>query len=169
MKNVGRMWSRCQFSAHFMTSYSGQARPPDRTPDDASGPHLGRGVLMPGAKPRCDQLLRPVRYSVRFAAIFVRELSVDSQLIQASVTETPYFNCDKSSGMLWLPSLILDSIITPQIERLPSLIWCVMSSSTSGWTLWSLFELACEQSTTMLVGSPAFSKACSHRAILTES
>ena len=75
------------------------------------------------------------------AAIFVRELSVDSQFIQASVTETPYFNCDKSSGMLWLPSLILDSIITPQIERLPSLIWCVMSSNTSGWTLWSLFEV----------------------------
>jgi len=67
----------------------------------------------------------PVLYNAKSLLIFVFVgakiiLSVSSQPIHLSVTETPYFNCSSLLGIAWLPSCKLDSSIIPTIDVLPS-------------------------------------------------
>jgi len=58
-----------------------------------------------------------------FNLVFVgsqNNLSVSSQPIHLSVTETPYFNCSSLLGIGWLPSCKFDSSIIPTMDVLPS-------------------------------------------------
>ena len=95
--------------------------------------------------------------------------AVVSQPTQASVTEQPYFNCDRSFGIGWLPASMLLSIIMPTTERLPSRIWWQTSFITSGWNSGFFHELAWLQSTTTFCGSLALARACSASEIDTVS
>ena len=52
--------------------------------------------------------------------------------MQPSVTEQPYFSCDRSLGIGWLPPTMFDSIITPTSDWLPCLICWITSDMTSG-------------------------------------
>ena len=60
--------------------------------------------------------------------------TVDSQSIQASVMETPFFKpAGPSAGTFWLPSLMFDSIMAPMIEFSPTRSWSPMTFATPGW------------------------------------
>src|SRR5699024_7789120 len=107
--------------------------------------------------------------SLSLSAMLRKAFSVVSQSMQPSVTDTPYSNWLKSSGIDWLPALIWDSTINPTIDLFPSKIWLVIFSITKGCREGSLLELAWLQSTIMLVDTFAFSSACSAKAIETES
>jgi hypothetical protein len=95
--------------------------------------------------------------------------SVVGQSIQASVTDTPYFSCDRSAGMDWLPQCRWLSSMRPTMERLPSTTWFAQFSATSGCKPGSLFELPWLQSTTMFSGRPALRSSCSESAMFTLS
>lgn len=71
-----------------------------------------------------------------------RTVTVVSQSMQASVMETPFFRpLGPSAGTFWLPSLMLDSIMTPTMPVSPPRIWVAMSLATRGWFRWFLLEL----------------------------
>lgn len=60
--------------------------------------------------------------------------TVESQLMQASVMDTPFFRAlGPSVGTFWFPSLMLDSIMTPTIPSSPALIWSATVFATLGW------------------------------------
>src|SRR5690606_21581721 len=95
--------------------------------------------------------------------------SVVAQSMQASVMETPYLRSHRFLGMLWLPQPRWLSTIRPMIELLPSTIWLVTFSMTSGCRAGSLLELAWLQSIMMFGLMPLLVSSCSHSATLTES
>ena len=53
------------------------------------------------------------------------------------------------------------------MDRFPWRIWLATSRMTSGWSSGFFQEFACEQSMTIVCGSPALASACS--AIATET
>lgn len=78
---------------------------------------------------------------------FVRQSSVVSKSMHASVTLTPYLRpLGPSAGTSWRPALKCDSIMTPVMEVSPASSCSTMLASTFGWLLWFFCELPCEQS-----------------------
>jgi len=79
------------------------------------------------------------------AARSSRTSIVDSQLMHASVILTPFFKPARpSAGTFWLPSLMLDSIITPMMDFSPARSCSPTTVATLGWLRWSLLELPVE-------------------------
>jgi len=74
-----------------------------------------------------------LRLSLTASARPSRTSTVVSQLMQASVMLTPVFRPDgPSGGTFWLPSLMLDSIMTPIIDISPARSCSPMTFATFG-------------------------------------
>lgn len=82
-----------------------------------------------------DYFLLSALLALTAAASSLSMISVDAKLTQASVTLTPYLSWDKSSGIFWLPSLMLDSIMTPMMAFSPLVTCLATSLHTLGWFL----------------------------------
>jgi len=61
-------------------------------------------------------------------------VTVSSQLMQASVIDTPFLSpATPSAGTSWRPSLILLSIMTPMMPSSPARSCSAIEAATSGW------------------------------------